>query len=132
MIRKIIIALAVIGAIGGSIGFYMFNKPLESTMSMKADYSIEPGVLLAAFEEDEAAANTKYLDKVIEVKGQVQKIEKADDKIAVYLETDNLMSSIIFQMEEAGVQFEKGEEVTLKGICTGYLMDVVLVRGVKV
>lgn len=132
MIRKIIIALAVIGAIGGSIGFYMFNKPLESTMSMKADYSIEPGVLLAAFEEDEAAANTKYLDKVIEVKGQVQKVEKADDKIAVYLETDNLMSSIIFQMEEAGVQFEKGEEVTLKGICTGYLMDVVLVRGVKV
>lgn len=132
MIRKIIIVLAVIGAIGGGIGFYMFNKPLESTMSMKADYSIEPGVLLAAFEEDEAAANTKYLDKVIEVKGQVQKVEKADDKIAVYLETDNLMSSIIFQMEEAGVQFEKGEEVTLKGICTGYLMDVVLVRGVKV
>lgn len=132
MIKKIIIALVIIGAIGGGVGFYMFNKPLESTMSMKADYSIEPGVLLAAFEEDEAAANSKYLDKVIEVKGQVQKIEKADDKIAVYLETDNLMSSIIFQMEETGVQFEKGEDVTLKGICTGYLMDVVLVRGVKV
>jgi len=132
MIKKIIIALVIIGATGGGVGFYMFNKPLESTMSMKADYSLEPGVLLVAFEEDEAAANTKYLDKVIEVKGQVQKVEKADDKIAVYLETDNLMSSIIFQMEDAGVQFEKGEEVTLKGICTGYLMDVVLVRGVKV
>lgn len=132
MIKKIIIALVIIGATGGGVGFYMFNKPLESTMSMKADYSLEPGVLLVAFEEDEAAANTKYLDKVIEVKGQVQKVEKADDKIAVYLETDNLMSSIIFQMEDVGVQFEKGEEVTLKGICTGYLMDVVLVRGVKV
>lgn len=132
MIKKIIIALVVIGAIGGGIGYYMFNKPLSSTMSMKADYSLEPGVLLAAFEEDEAAANTKYLDKVIEVKGQVQKIERANDQIAVYLETDNLMSSIIFQMEDTGVEFEEGEEVTLKGICTGYLMDVVLVRGVQI
>lgn len=132
MIKKIVIALGIIGAIGGGIGFYMFNKPLESTMSMKPDYSFEPSVLLTAFTEDEVAANNKYLDKVIEVKGKVQKVEKADDKLTIYLETENLMSSIIFQMEDAGVECEKGEEVVLKGICTGYLMDVVLVRGVKV
>jgi len=132
MLKKIIFSLILIGAIGGGIGFYMFNKPLQSTSKMKTDFTLSAVDLLQQFEEDEASANTKYLDKVIEVKGSVQKIEKKDKNITVYLDAESLMSSVIFQLENDETTIQKGEEVTLKGICTGYLMDVVLVRAVRV
>jgi len=132
MVKKALFSLIVIGFIGGVIGLYMFNKPIKSTTNLKTDYSIDAEVLLNVFEEDENSANIKYLDKVIEVKGQVQKVEESDGKITVYLNTENLMSNIIFQLEDINEVINEGEEITLKGICTGYLMDVVFVRGVRV
>ena len=124
--------LLLMGIIGGSIGFYMFNKPLESIASMKSDYQMEASVLLAAFENDENIANGKYLDKVIEVKGQVEKVEEKDGNVTIYLDANNPLSNVIFQLEKSNSTMNKGDQVTLKGICTGYLMDVVMVRAIRV
>ena len=52
--------------------------------------------------------------------------------MSIYLDTSNDLSNIIFQLEKLDTSIEEGQEVTLKGICTGYLMDVVLVRSVRV
>lgn len=130
--KKILAILFCLGLVGALIGLYMFNKPLESVSSMKTNYSINASDLLVAFEENETTANTKYLDKVLEVKGIVDKMESTEEKTTIYLDAGNPLSSIIFQLEKSDSELKKGEEVTLKGICTGYLMDVVLVRGVKV
>lgn len=130
--KKILIAILSIGLIGVGIGLYLFNKPLESTKSMKAHFNMAASELLSAFESDENTANEKYLDKVIEVRGQVQKMDTKNGKTTIYLEANNPMSNIIFQLEQSNSKIEIGEHITLKGICTGYLMDVVLVRGVKI
>lgn len=132
MVKKIIFLLMILGATGGAFGLYMFNKPIQSTTKLKTDFTMNAETLLNVFEKDETEANSKYLDKVIEVKGSVQKVEKSDEKITVYLDTENIMSSIIFQLEDHNEVINEGEEITLKGICTGYLMDVVLVRGIRV
>ena len=130
--KKILIIVFGLGLVGLSVGLYMFNKPLESVSSMKVNYSINASDLLVAFEEDETTANSKYLDKVLEVNGIVDKLERSEDKTTVYLDAGNPMSNIIFQLEKSEANLREGDKVTLKGICTGYLMDVVLVRGVKV
>lgn len=125
----VIVVLLLLGLLGGT---YMFNKPLENISTMKTDFQMDASSLLAAFEENETSANTKFLDKVIEIKGIVQKSENKDGKHTIYIDADNAMSGVIFQLEDAEEGIKVGDEITLKGICTGYLMDVVLVRAKKV
>lgn len=130
--KKVLLVLLALAALGAGIGFYMFNKPLTSTQSMKTDHKIQSNALLTAFEENEVEANAKYLDKVIEMTGEIDKVEIKDEKTSLYIATDNPLSSIIFQLEQPLEDLSEGQVVTLKGICTGYLMDVVLVRAVLI
>ena len=130
--KKIIIAIGVLALIGAGVGFYTFNKPLESTKSLSSHYSLNADDLLLEFEEDETAANTKYLDKVLEVKGTVEKIDRKEGSTTVYLDANNPMSNIIFTLEEPNSSLKEGDEVVMKGICTGYLTDVILVRALVV
>ncbi|KAA3624091.1 MAG: hypothetical protein DWQ02_23520 [Bacteroidetes bacterium] len=130
---KIVIVLLFIG---GAIGFYLFNKPHKNMNKAKADIKIEAPELFSAFESDELAANEKYLDKVVEVTGVVSEVKQEDGIISVVLETEDLMFGVICQLDEYSESrksdFKIGESVTLKGLCTGSLMDVVLVRCVEV
>jgi hypothetical protein len=130
--KKVLIALVALGLIGAGIGIYMFNKTVPSTASMNSDYIMGADELLSAFENDENSANLKYLDKVIQVQGSVEKFETKDGKTTVYLNADNPLSNIICQLEEPISNITQGQSITLKGICTGYLMDVVLVRAVTI
>ena len=129
--KKYVVGLAIL-ILGGFMGVYMYNKPVENISKLKTDLQIEASSLLAAFEANEKDANEKYLDKVIEVHGPVLKVETKNGKQTIFLDADNLMSNVIFQLEHLEEGVKVGEDVTLKGICTGYLMDVVLIRAIKV
>lgn len=130
--KKLLIGLFALGLIGLGIGFYLFNKPVPSTSSMNVDFTMAAEDLLLAFENDENDANSKYLDKVIQVEGLIDKMETKEGKTTIYLDANNPMSNIIFQLEQPVSDISQGQPITLKGICTGYLMDVVLVRAVKI
>ena len=117
---------------GGAYGYYQYNRPVASLESANADVVLEAPALLKAFETNETTANTQYLDKVIEVSGQISRIEKDGEKKSIYLSTGNEMSSVICEMESASSTegLAAGSKVVVKGKCTGYLMDVVLVQSV--
>ncbi len=129
MRTKIIwIGLALILVLG-LFGIFEFNKKVKSINDMKVDFEISASELLSKFENDENLANSIYLDKVILVSGIVSKSEEKDNKKTVYLSTENELSNVIFQLEDMNQKMpEIGAVVNIKGICTGYLMDVVLVR----
>jgi len=112
-------------------GYYLYNKPVASVSNQTAALTLNAKELLAAFETDEEAANSAYLDKLILVKGKVSKIAEGEKNHSIYLETSNMMSSIICELE-SGVNhnLKPGDNTSIKGICSGYLMDVVLVRSV--
>lgn len=99
----------------------------------KVDVALEASELFTAFETNEAEANEKYLDKIIKVSGTVKEVS-TDDKgnISVTLESGSEMFGVVCQMDDltkhAKTNFEPGEQITFKGVCTGMLMDVVLVR----
>lgn len=117
---------------GGAYGYYQYNRPVASLESANADVVLEAPALLKAFETNETTANTQYLDKVIEVSGQISRIEEDGEKKSIYLSTGNEMSSVICEMELGTPSdgLAVGGKVTVKGKCTGYLMDVVLVQSV--
>lgn len=129
MKRKYLYIALIFAALSAAYAFYMYNKPVESLKSEKPAFSMSASQLLEDYEQNENDANTKYLDKVIEVKGEIDKIENANGKTSIYLATDNMMSSVICELDNAeNLTVEKGDIITVKGLCSGYLMDVVLVR----
>ncbi len=134
--KKIFLFLLVLAAIGIGVGLMMYNKPHENMQSAKADLQVQADALFTEFTSDEAAANEKYLNKIVAVTGTVADASK-DDKgnISVQLESGDMMFGIKCEMdplsEHKRTEFQKGEKVTLKGVCSGYLSDVVMVRCVE-
>jgi len=78
------IALFILGVgilVGGSVGYYMFNKPPRDVQNTKTDYSYNASEIVAEYLTDAQKANNKYLDeagnsKVLEITGIVSKISK--------------------------------------------------------
>ena len=131
MKRKILFTIIVIGLGAVAAGAYLFNKPRPSVSDMTPQAIVEAKSLVAEFESDELKSNEKYLGKVIEVTGIVDITSKNEKgEINITLRGGDLGG--------VGCQFEKnkmdllknittGNTVTIKGICTGILIDVVLV-----
>ena len=124
------LALAAIG-----VGFYMYNKPHENIKKAKADHTISAEDLFAEYEKSEDAANTKYLDKVIQIRGTVSGVKTDDNGIVNVTLNSGGMFGVICTLDEHAkhkrTDFKKGDKVTFKGKCTGMLMDVVLARCVE-
>lgn len=134
---KIFAAVIFIGVAAAIYGYYLYNKPVESMISMTTDFKITAQQLQAAYENDEKTSDQKYLGKVIEVSGIIQTIDK-DPKgnISILLETDNPISAVSCSVDLKSnnelANLKPGKNVTLKGFCSGYLSDVVMVRCVPV
>jgi hypothetical protein len=102
---------------------YMYNLKATDMSKAKPDFIISASVLQREFEVDEAAASTRYVDKILEVTGTVASIEPARDKsFNISLVTGNNLSSVIctFPAIKDTSKFGTGKEITLRGKCSGY------------
>lgn len=129
------VLLLVVILIG--VGIYMYNKPHQNMQRAAADFELEAPELFSQFENNEASANEKYLDKVLQVTGTIKEVGTDESgQVTVTLDAGSSMFGVICKLDEltdhTRTDFKAGETVTLKGMCTGMLMDVVLVRCVEV
>lgn len=135
--KKYWIYIVILVIAGLAIGFYLYNKPHQNIRNSKADFRVEASGFFTEYEENEQEANTKYLDKIVEIEGIVRSVS-TDEKgtLSVMLESGNEFSGVNCQLDELtehkNTTFNPGDKVTFKGICTGMLMDVVMVRCVEV
>ena len=115
----------------------MINKSHDDIESLTTEVKISSSELFTTYEQDEISANNKYLDKVIEVEGKVSQV-KTDDhgKTKVHLATDDMIFEVICELDDFSNHkrktFEIGENIVLKGICSGYLSDVIIVRSIEI
>ncbi len=128
--KKILLVLLVLGVIGGGIGYYLYNKPVESLIHHKPDVEVSAHKLFTDYEADEKAANDVYLGKVVLVSGNISAIVDEAGKKKVQLDAGNPMSSIICEIEDGKEigEVKAGDEVKIKGLCSGYLSDVIVVQ----
>ena len=128
--KKIIIPLIALAMIGAAIGFYMYNKPVESLENKKAEVTVTAEQLLTDYESNEQSANDKYLGKVVQVNGTVAEISTSEGKNKIHLETSNPISVVITELDEGNTAegLKIGDQATVKGMCSAYLSDVILVR----
>ncbi len=135
--KKILLILLALGLICGAIGYYMYNKPVESMSGIKADLSIAATDLYSAFETDEAKATTLYIGKVLEVQGKLLNVENSDQGgTSLILEAGGMMGGVVCRLDSASTanvsNIQPGQTVTLRGECTGKIMDVELARCVLI
>jgi len=96
------------------------EKPLLHINKERTELSISSNKLLSAFK------------KVIIVKGNIKKITYLNNRYTVLLQGENEFSHIICDMSisdfENVKKLKTGESVDIKGVCKGYLMDVVMLN----
>ncbi|MDZ4822640.1 MAG: hypothetical protein SH856_04210 [Flavobacteriales bacterium] len=127
--KKIIWILLALAIVGGAIGYYLWNKPHREAAGEKAVATLTADELLSQYEADETASNTKYIDKVVEVSGKVSVAETdAAGNAVVQLETSSPMGVVHCTYSPGEKSSAAGTEITLKGICSGFLSDVQLTK----
>lgn len=139
MNKKIIVLVLLAVLVGGAIyGWKEYHRGQTSAAEMPVKESVTAPDLFSAFEMDEPAAMDRFVgtsEQVIEVKGGIRSIEPSGPELTnVVLETGNDMGGVVceFSAAEVPAAWKAGSTVKIKGICTGMLLDVVLVRCVAV
>ena len=121
MKRRIILIVIAVIAIGGLIGAYLYFKQTPDVVQSKPDVAVNVKELIAAFEQDTAAAHKKYIDKVVEVTGTVKSIDTAG---AVVLGEEGSPSEVVVGLDRRHMddhrQLKVGATTVLQGICSGY------------
>lgn len=108
---------------------YMFYLEEADSSVLKPDYVITAEDLQKAFLDNEATASEKYVNKIIEVRGRILAIEPGERSTTnISLDTGTEVSEVICTMNSGKIplKLKKGDEVTIRGRCSGYLMDVLL------
>jgi tRNA_anti-like len=135
MLKKIFFVGLLLAAVGGGVGYYLWNKPHASIG--KPDITTTAVELAAAFGKDEDAATKKFMGDaaktlIIQVSGKILEVKNDTSGISLSLDTGDPINGVSCVLDKFTKQprtdYKVGEDVTLKGICTGKLSDVVIDR----
>jgi preprotein translocase subunit YajC len=126
-ITLFVVLFIVIVIIGAAI--YLFYERPADLAKEKPQYTVTAEQLQKEFDVDEASASSKYTDKIIEVSGTIASVKNEENnKINISLKTDSDFSSVIcaFNSLDDPSKFHAGDHITLRGECSGFLLDVLL------
>lgn len=129
--KKIAMAVGILVVAGILYGLYLYNKKPQNIKQARSQFEITASGLTTAFNTDESNATKQYVDKIVSVSGSIKDVKIEQGGTAtVFLESGDPMTSVtcsFYDTEAAAVKkLKTGQQVTIKGVCTGKLMDVVL------
>jgi multidrug efflux pump subunit AcrB len=131
----LLISLLIILAIGGVVGYKMWNKPFTDPREGDA-ITVTAVQLFNDFSTDETSAQKKYVPEKlgnikVQVTGQIMEIGKNNDGETFYtLKTTDEMFGVkcIMDKGEEIKNAKTGDSITVRGFCDGYNMDVIVNR----
>ena len=123
----IIIGILLVAAFfAGMYGLSEWFKPHQK-IENKQGLVISADSLINFYNEDEAAANARFLDKAIEVRGTVAKVGvNSDGQTTVLLASSDPLTSVFCTLRDKGIKVDEGKEIVIKGFCSGKTLDVLL------
>ena len=132
---KVFLIFIVIAAVASSgIYYYMYNMPKRNVENEKG-IEITAAQLVKEYQEDEQAANGKFLDKAIKVTGTIGEVgTNQEGKVTLLISSDDAFTGVFctLKKDETKVEVKAGETISVKGICSGMLSDVRLSEAVIV
>jgi hypothetical protein len=132
---KVLLVLIGVGLVtGGIVAYRIFTKPHRDVTQEKG-LQLSAQALYDAFKANEADANAKYLDKAIQLSGEVTEVTtNQDGNKVVNFKTNDPFVVINCTFKTDPGALKPGDNIIFKGICTGYIPDanVVINEGVLV
>ena len=131
-----IIGIVVIAIIGtGSYAYYEFNRKNKDLKNVKPDVKITAAELMKAFTVNFKATDSLYKNKVIELTGEITKVDTTELPLIVFFGEKNSMSSIQCSMDpehhDTRRSVMNGNTTRLKGIYIGAISQDVFGIDIK-
>lgn len=133
-----ILGITLLVAVLAGIFIFMkvYNKPHDNLSKTTPDFVLSVEQIVSDFEKNENQANKKYLDKIVQVEGIITEINAVNGNSVVTIASDNHSKNIVCNMDvvenKKVLALQEGQKIALRGVCAGYLMDVILVRTIIV
>lgn len=121
MLKKIIVSVVVLGLLGGVFAYMQFNKEHRDINAEEATEIVTAIDLFQSYVDDEAGANVKYLDKVVEISGVILEVStETGSEFIVLQSSDDFFGVNVYFDDVAQLKgLEVGASVKIKGHCTG-------------
>ena len=131
--KTIFFVAALLCLLGAGWGYYQYQKPRADTSGVTPAFSLTAAQLFTEYNRNETAADKKYNNKVVEVTGVVKEMQATAHATNILLSaTDDGMGGVNCSFgTDPKPHPTAGERITVKGRCTGFLMDVSLVDAVR-
>lgn len=134
--KKIIYSIILILLLGAfSVYYYVFIYSKNNHRDIQSETSIviSSEALVLAYEASDSIANSKYLNKALEIRGPIAaKDTNAIGQVTMLIgDMDPFKKrvSVTLTVKKAIAQ-NIGDTVTIKGKCTGNLSDVVITEAI--
>lgn len=116
--------------VGFVVKFTIFKNSEKSIANQTAIATLNSDELVNSFTLDEKKSNALYEGKIIEVTGKIKEISFINQRITVILTSNNKTFGVICDMnpnqKEKIKKLSINQKITVKGICKGFLKDVIL------
>ncbi|MGY3794586.1 OB-fold protein [Aquimarina sp. 433] len=115
-----------------SVYYLIFGGEYINVVATEPELHLSSTSLVASFSRDEQTANDNYKNKVVEVTGSIKEISYLNNRSTLILEGNTKSSSIICDIQPNHKmklkKLKEGDTITIKGVCKGYLKDVILLN----
>lgn len=131
LLWTLVAALLVVAAM---VAYREYDRGVAATGTRPVVVTVTAAQLLADFQADEVAATRRYVgatEQVVEVRGTIRSIAPMGSGITnVVLETGDALAGVLCEFPDSDLpaHWHEGDEVSVRGVCTGFLLDVVLMR----
>jgi len=135
MKKNILAALVTTLVLAGAAFILLQPKSEVDITETPPDIAVNASELYQAFSMDEAAANRRYVGKILEVQGTLRMLSKTKtgtQQLTLHSGDDfgNIVCTLQEKDKQLSARLAPGVRITVKGICTGYLFDVVIDQAV--
>ena len=130
VLKWLLIGGATLLLAGIAVYFYYATRTHEDTATLEVDYTVDAIPFIKEFEQGYQAANKKYAEKIIAVKGRVTATEPADTTMNVKMTDTTTGSYLIFAFQDKHVaeakELSEGDYVVIKGSCSDGVYSEIL------
>lgn len=132
--RSLIALTIVVTLVAGYFICLSITKGPAKMEKLKAEHSVTAVDFYSEYEADETVANTKYQNKIVEVRGVVESITLDDESMpSISLRTEGfgvVKCTLESNEENALDKVNLNSTITVRGECIGMLLDVLIERSI--
>lgn len=111
-------------------GIHCVYRPHQNVENERASATMTASSLYNEFLNSETGANQKWVGKVVKISGRISSLSESGNYISINLSASKeggVDCSVLKKDMPTATLLNKGDSITIKGRCTGFLMDVNLV-----